>query len=428
MIWSFLEGGLAYGLVLFVLLTPQTREIPLQVKFLNLEKEDIYLCWMSAYARENEILFGSHQKCFKIMTNDDLIMNTYVGHRFLALPVRRTSEITKQFFAMDSASLQYNISFSHRSDTKVDYTQLSLSYLWNNLLLRYRHEVVVCISVLLITLDLFGKRHNPSRAAAHLNLNQLAIPRRFLKAFATLMMLINHASYIFLADHPSWMRLGALPADLGGSMHLYCWLTGYNYSSKSKNHVWCILVAFLILEQFCRLPAPFAYESLVTIVVARVILSFSIFEDFLLNYSILSHAVLIALLLLSGPFLNADGLRILQISGFLYAIAGRLFVLPVNYSKQLIWLFAGGLQILIIVWKATLSEVDTSSRLEVIIAALCLSWYCFHLLLLGLPLKKPIWNPKSTTVMNIISRYSLEIYVIHLFLAYFYHLSENIAS
>lgn len=422
MFWSFLERAIAYALVIAALFSPLTKDRSLQVTFMNFEEEDVYLCWMSAYAREYEVISGSRDNCY--IVTEGVLLNTFTGHRFLALPINMTSNIKKQFFVIDQA-IQYNISFTNQSNQLSNYSDFSFAYFWNHSMLRYRHEVVVLFAIIFITGDLLFKRPKPESKFTQSNAVQLGIPRQYLKAFATLMMLINHASYLFLADYPAWMRLGALPADLGGSMHLYCWLTGYNHSSHSRTQVWGILIAFLLLEQYCRLPPPFAYESLMTIVVARILFSQPKFNYFLQNCSIIFHGLLIAILLLSEPFLNADGLRILQISGLLYAIAGKLFILPIDTWKQFIWLFAGSLRILFISWKSTLSEVDPSSSPQIAITALCLGWFVFHIILLGYPMKKPYWNPTVYSPIMILSRYSLEIYVIHLFLAYYYHLSVH---
>jgi hypothetical protein len=432
MIWKFMERGLAYGLILMILLRQRDHhQTPIDVIFQNLEKENVSLCWMSAYARENEIISKASEKCFKIAVDDGIKMKTFETHRFLAVSSRKPTDggsYDINYFVMDPEIKQYNISFRHTESPQIN-SNISFSYLWNYYFLRYRHQVMIGLTLLLISLDFFPSPSLPKDALQTIKSpRQLAVPRQGLKAFATLTMLLNHASYLLLKDSPSWMRLGALPADMAGSMHLFCWLTGYNYSPYSRSQSWTILVLFLILEQYCRLPSPFAYESLMTIVFARKLLSFSPFQSFLLRASLLFHSIFIVFLLSTESFLNADGLRILQISGLIYAIAGRTFVLPVDIWKQLLWLFAGSFKVLLIVWTVTLSEIDTSSIPQLTVAALCLLWFIFHLFLFGCPVKKPFWKYSPNFMITFLSRYSLEIYGAHLFLAYYYHLQSTTSS
>jgi hypothetical protein len=429
MIWKILERGLAYGLIIVFLLMPRgENQISIDVVFKNLENETVSLCWMSSFAREEEIISNAADHCFKIVVGDGVNMKTYANHRFLAVSSssKRADNVSStKYFVMDPNITQHNISFGEPKLLQID-SNISFSYLWNYYILRYRHQVMIGLTLLLISLDLFSSSSPPKDGlkSVESSSRQLAVPRQVLKAFATLMMLLNHASYLFLQDSP-WMRIGALPADLAGSMHLFCWLTGYNYSSYSRSQSWAILVLFLLLEQYCRLPSPFAYESLMTIVLARKFLSYPIFQSFLLKSSLLFHSILIIILLSAESYFNVDGLRILQISGLIYAIAGRLFVLPVDIWKQLIWLFAGSFKILLLVWTVTLKGIDTSSTLQIAAAALCLLWFFFHLFLLGCPVKKPLWKYSPNFMITFLSRYSLEIYGGHLFLAYAYHLHRT---
>lgn len=426
MVWKSLERALAYGFILmFLLRRLDHEEVSLDVTFRNLEKEEVYLCWMNSYARESEIITKASETCFKVAANDGMKMNTFVSHRFLAVSSSSSSQPNDDnntnYFVMDPEITQYNISFTRKEHQDQQPHQMSLSYFWNYHLLRYRHEVMVGLALLLISLDLLFSFGLPKDGLQTVTTSsrQLAIPRQVLKAFATLMMLVNHASYLLLHDYPSWMRLGTLPADLAGSMHIFCWLTGYNYSPHSRSQSWTILVLFLLLEQYCQLPSPFSYESLMTIVFARQLLSFSRFQSFLLKSPLLFHSIFIVILLSTESYLNACGLRILQISGLIYAIAGRMFVLPVDIWKQFLWLFAGSLRIILLVWNVTLKEIDTSSIPQIVVAALCLLWFVFHLILLGRPVKKALWDYSPNVIITFLSRYSLEIYGIHLFLAYF---------
>jgi hypothetical protein len=425
---SILELIFAYGLILFVLSIPPPSEVPIKAQFVNSESEAVAICWMSSYTREHELISGSLKDCYEVKVNDQLNMQTYAGHRFLAFPVQRRAEAPTRYFSMEPQTTRYHISFSGMESLSLplssDQPNISVSYVWNTFILRYRHELMMTFALFLIAWEIFFPTRTPKDSLKTVNSSskQLAVPRQELKAFATTTMLLNHASYIFLRASPAWLRLGCLPADLAGSMHLYCWLTGYNFTPQSRSESWMILTVYILLEHFCRLPSPFAYESLMTIVLARKLLSTSFFETFLLKWSLCFHACFIALCLQFAPIFNADGLRVLQVTGFLYAIAGRMFVLPVDASKRLIWLFAASLKIILLIWTLTIKEIDLSSVAQVVVTTLCLLWFTFHLVLLGFPLKEPLRRYTPNLVVTFLSRYSLEIYGVHLFLAYAYQL------
>ena len=530
----------SYLLIIYFLFQKSPHDLPIKITFYNDNYYDILLCWISPFIREDELIKLAPKGCYTIRSNDGILLTTYISHRFLSLPANKSYliqnitsnyQIQPKFYSINNETKSYQISFQssqeNNNKNNGDEFEWTTSYLWNYILLRYRHQVMVLLMIIFFLLDLLFPSNHPiiintesptptpssppplpeshnnkdnninqvSNITENVTINnqkkrknkknknhdshqenknkvnsnvhtdmtlispsntiqmnnrennkldeekkevkkdekddddnskilshQLAIPRQSLKSFATLMMLLNHFSYLFLQSNPIWMKLGALPADLAGSSHIFYWLVGYNKSNYNRSETWKVLFILFLLEQFCRLPSPFSYESLLTIVISRKFLSSDWFNYFLLNYSILFHSFVIILLIYFNSIFNSEGLRLFQNIGFIYAISGRLFIISNNSYKNMLWLFAGSSYLLIkTINHNSFEEFDNSSIWQVLALFFSLSWYCIHILLFSFPLEAPLWKTNSLLTI-FFSRYSLEIYVIHLFLAYCYHL------
>lgn len=445
---------LSYFIVICSFFQKTSDETSLLVTFYNYNSYDLYLCWISPSARESEIIQKSPEGCYIMDANGGIRSTTYKSHRFLILPSNKTLLNTKDrnnqtispiFISIDLEPKEYHILFNSsdvtdNNNNNVNYYykssnhfQWNSSYIWNYILLRFRHEVMVIVIILLATWNILNSSFTTKTKIVNNNNNnkndnkyhQLAIPRQGLKSFATIMMLLNHASYIFLRSYPSWMKLGTIPADLAGSSHLYYWLVGYNMSNNNRSYNLKVLLVLFSLEQFCRLPSPFTYESLLTVVILRHLLSIKLFDYFLLNYSIFFHSILIFIFIQLNPIFNGEGLRLCQMIGVIYAISGRMFVISSDPYKNMLWLFAGSGHIIFkMVSVNSFDVIDLTSSLQVLLLSFSLTWYCLHILLFSFPLENPFWKSNSSFTI-FFSRYSLEIYVVHLFLAYFYHLYIN---
>ena len=267
----------------------------------------------------------------------------------------------------------------------------------------------------------------------------LLIPRHSLKCFAVLNMLLNHVSYALLESKSTTQTLGTLPADLIGSAQIFWFLVGYHHSHSHSPSVRSgtstLLITFVLLEHFCRLPSPFTFETLMTVVVARALLTSKVFNfngdssegqsSVFAELPLLIHAVMCSALIAVNNLFNASGLRLLQCTGILYAIAGRLFLTrSLSHSTNgraahYLWLAAAwGLQFKL-VWTTKLSAlvVDMTTLPVVCVAAVCVSGAVGQLVLFACPVSAPLWTPSSASVW--VSRHSLEIYVFH-FVALWY--------
>mmetsp|Transcript_9625 Transcript_9625/g.18071 ORF Transcript_9625/g.18071 Transcript_9625/m.18071 type:complete len:253 (-) Transcript_9625:146-904(-) len=250
-------------------------------------------------------------------------------------------------------------------------------------------------------------------------------------------MIVNHLSYLLFKDKTMEQNLGTLPADLIGSSQIFWFLVGYQQSTShapsARFDTTQLLLAFLALEHFCRLPRPLTYETLMTVAVARTLLNSDIFdynkEKKMCLFSelpLLIHSVCCCALISVQDIFNASGIRLFQCIGLLYAIAGRLFhsnspgaPVGVKYARYLWLVAAWGLQ-LKIVWSTKLKFMDVNIYSpEVVVIGLCFLGAILQVVVFACPRENALWTPATVTVW--ISRHSLEIYCAHLVVLWFFY-------
>lgn len=451
-----LVGCAAIAYLIFVI---EDHSVAMTV--INDSEVDVAMCWMNSYNTESEVSMRSPKGCYLIDRNDEIRLNTYVGHRFLILPKNPRIDRNDNYFLIASKNVLstkvstlkniYNhINFSLSS--KLEF-RVFIDNLWSTLL-RYRLIVITSIVSTIILFELIS----PKTKVNNTNTSQVsqsypAIPRNSLKCYAVITMLLNHFGHICITDK-LMTKLYTIPATAGGSFDIFMWLVGYNTSQQKYSESAKILIVFLVLELFVALPSPFSYSSLVTAVAIRYITNSKWFaynntskSCLFADYHILYHMLLCMALISCENVLNADGIRLLEVQGLLAGIAGRLFncTNPVSLtdssnekkgmkesdafinsnfiqiSKLFVWTYALFLMKSNVLWLAYLQQEENLFAVTLRNAYLYLVLAVFVVIFLVLlfPCKKPLWS-KSSRVAKVISHYSLEIYFVHLVLGFLY--------
>lgn len=470
------QGLLAVVLVILVIVSPpqiSPSNTAVTVKIRNPTSSSVGLCWLSSYARENELIKNAPDGCYQIGVGEKntFTLKTYTGHRFILLPWEK--EITSHPQSRVAAGVASGGDADAQSiptmflyikpnvhQYEVEFNKTSLGILaeiaspddaWQ-LLLRNRHYFMI----LLVSLYFLAQKladYPSSSSSESMRVSHrlgktakkgvvdvtesdvkknsppaLMIPRHSLKCFAVLNMILNHISYLIFKSNSTWQFLGTLPADLIGSSQIFWFLVGYQHAStrKERSDSSKLLVVFCLLEHFCRLPRPITYETLLTVVVARSLLSSDVF---LMDEStkcclfaqlpVLLHSVCCCALIAINDLFNGSGLRLLQCTGLMYAVAGKLFMsshreAPLEArAAHFTWLLAAcGLQFKL-VWISKLNSIDINS-VEGRVACVCVLGAVCQAVLFAVPTKAPAWSSSSVAVW--ISRHSLEIYCAHLVL------------
>ena len=437
----------------------------LTVKFLNPTESDVALCWLSTYDRENELLEKAPEGCYRIGVGveNTFSLNTYNGHRFILLPwdkqevsssesvalVNPKPYVPTMFLYMKPELTFYEVKFKSSLASLEDIT--SVDDAWQHLLRNRHYFMIFVVSVYLLSLQFLAPISARSRKASQRQQNMIAkkttevkvsetetnliIPRHSLKCFAVLNMVLNHCAYMFFPDRPAYQLVGTIPADLIGSAQLFWFIVGLHPVSSRplsvRSESSTLLIVFFLLEHFCRLPKPLTYETLFTIVVARSLLSCDMFQYkenkkccTFSEFPIWIHGLCCCFLISINGIFNANGLRLLQCTGLLYAITGRLFLSSHPAASlsarapHYLWLLAAcGFQ-LKVVYVSKLSSLDIYTP-QAIVVAVCLLGAVCQAALLARPVKQSWWA--STRVEVWVSRYSLEIYCIHLVALWFFY-------
>ena len=424
------------------------------VKILNPTESPVALCWLSSYARENELIENSPDGCYRIGQGEKntFTLNTFEGHRFILLPWDKKAYADENFATLPTIFVYmkpgltfYEVEFKSTIESLRDID--SLTDFWQQLLRHRHHFMIFLVSLYILNMQFINYTSYQTRkpAGKHRRVDGISevntlISRQSLKSFAVISMILNHISYILFDEKSLWRFIGTIPADLIGSSQIFWFLVGLHHASSHttavRSNSVVILVSFLLLEHFCRLPKPLTYETLFTVVVCRTLLSLDIFQyDKELKlvsfsrYPIWLHAILCSLIIAANDIFNANGLRLFQCVGILYAVAGRLFLCgrstaPLSSrAAQFVWLLAAsGFQIKCI-WANKVSYLEIYS-IQSVVTFFCFLGALFQFYIFAFPVKNSLWVPSKSAVM--LSRYSLEIYVGHLVLLWLFNESKLI--
>ena len=435
---SAVVSVLAYCIVIYIILyfNPTEDETAVKAIISNSAARDVAVCWGSAYDREHEIVARSPEGCYRVNANSQMLMNTYSGHRFVILPYEKSDLQDYWFISIKKDTTNYEVGFK----VEVGYDDMTWSDIWSEVL-RRRHVITMTIAsvyLVMLHLPLFPSTAHPEETEQKQYppipkqdkiRTYLAIPRQSLKCLAVILMLLNHVTYLLYQDTPSVLLVGTIPADLGGSSAIFSFLVGYNTSLQStRANTTILIVVFMLLEQWVRLPRPFVYEYLFTYAVARSFLSTSMLRVEhvtglpscrLASYPIWVHAGLICILISSNGLFNAEGIRLMQNTGLLLAILGRLFVTCRQVEIRFLWALSASLFMLKNTWHK-LSTADVNSPIEMTVGVVCVMGLCLETILFTIPVAREQVLWKHSRISSFLSRYSLEIYVSHLVLFYAY--------
>ena len=347
-------------------------------------------------------------------------------------------------------------------------------------LLRFRHSLMLFMGTVIVGTLWLGQNTNIKNSDTTLNprcydCDKLMLHRHSIKCFAVGTMLLNHFSYAFFDG--VWQRLGCLPADIGGSMSLFHWLVGCCFPYKHKVNIESessqnftyrngeirIIIALLFLEHFIRLPRPYTCETLFSIVIGRLFLNTSWLQlrpenkygpCRLMNQPIIIHGLLITTLALLHPIFNNQGLRLFHCHSLLYVVSGRMYVsanlaerssdedspmidsgkdfntkdhddkiygkkykfIAHNHLVRLLWIGSASYLQLRDAFRSDLLVIASEGNIvQILIGVLICLGATFQMVVLCTASVPYLWQPSS--VAQIISKYSLEIYVIHYFAA-----------
>lgn len=491
---QYLQNVVSVLTVVLVILYPpklfdSSNSTPITINILNPTLSPIGLCWLSSFAREDEVTQNAPKGCYKIGVGveNTFNLNTFTGHRFIILPwdkeeddrilpsgtvnsYRKSTFSPSTFLYIRPNMTSFTVEFKSSLATLGDVTNVEDAW---QLLLRNRHYfMILLVSIYIVALQYTSPLSNLSpkpnqrlqRTKSKADMTgpgctqvTMLVPKHSLKCFAVINMLLNHLGYLVFQDKKAslWQLAGTLPADLVGSSQIFWFLVGYHHAPRlpgsSHSHSIRLLVAYFLLEQFCRLPSPFSYDTLFTVVVARSLLSLKVFDSNqdtsgICSFSQLSiwvHCLCCCVLIICNDTFNSNGVRLLQCTGILYAVAGRLFALskfPCTPSGDwkcdgldsngrsthrvalLLWLLAAWSLQLSLTWKSKLvtlwDDLVFFSLPSALIGA-CLLGAVGQFMLLSCPVRKPLWTPSNLAVW--VSRHSLSIYCSHLMLLWWYY-------
>lgn len=534
--------------------------------FRNHSDRNMAVCFKSPYVSESELVAVAPDDCSFIGRRSSINVNTYEGHAFVILPWEKPDNVPTEYgvvvmrpdvtvvnVELDAVlsavpPLWYTLKANrHYLSLLVGVLALFVEYISTTMQTsddekRYNHRQEVESSTISSSSTSTTTTSTTTTTSSHRQsilrsqLGELLVPRHSLKGMAVTLMLIDHAAYRLLSGSEGIMRVFTLPADIGSSMHIFSWLTGYHVVLDGKNSSFtahnstntsfrsasvAILIVYYAMDYWVRLPSPFTYEALMTVVLARSLFSTRYFAVRQQQPAVVSteqgcagaddgtsagdtgismdanrgkktkkgtkaakisgdiniedkkeknnytssaritcdfaefhpwvHSVFLCTLIVTNYVTTVDGLRLFFNSGLIFAVAGRLFVVSASSSlarsNMLLWLFSGQIYVFRGVWDRTISKADFTSSIEVVGICIGVLWQLCVLYVLSHPVsatnddddddataedtdlavkvnekkkKKTVLFSRASTLAVLLSRYSLEIYVVHLAALYAY--------
>lgn len=399
---------------------PGQRPIPLAVCYLNVGME------------VEDLIATKESSCFKMEYG--LRMNTYENHEFYV--ASWDSPKSTDLFEPRIVTIERGLTTIQlgREAPAAARTQ----WRWKSELKKHSETVATAIGVVMLAIILATPARAKSKNAAAKD-NKLsyqdcfgpAVPRSTLKAYAVVTMLMQHFALLFIPESTdkTLKLLLTLPADIGGSAVVFCFLAGLTIPDVSRWGEAVIVGAYLLLQVLCPLPSPMSYETLLTIVGMRLLFRTPFFriskreEKGATTLSspfgranIVWHGILCAAVVQMYDICSGNILKIFNSTMTVAAVGGHLLLQGASVHRIALWILPS---VVLKAFDASLRvDCDGSSTAFV---TLCQAFGAFMALALlfqfflqCVPKKQPWWQ--SSRLSKWLASKSLEIYVMHLFL------------
>ena len=368
------------------------------------------------------------------------VVNTFVGHQFAVV---ERSQVT-QYGTTNRPKILTALVNMHTVDVAnmVEYDPLThFDYLveWQRLIL-LRKQIITAIACVLLAIALVtnvshsdhtGKKvvyaNKKAATCKSPEVHSTLLPRNIIKGYAVVTMILNHVGHVFTSRDSFVKPFFTTLADAGGSMHLFNWLVGYNTTAVARSSEVWLLGLFVFMQVFVSLPPPVTYETLLSISVKRWLLNTSYFRvDATTGRSqwgdapILVDVVLIVVIICMENITGPEGLKMIPTNGLLFAACGRLFATSkVDPFTRLLWVVTSGVHTMFSM-RYTLAIVlrdyptyqyiyGTAFVILTLVHTVVINWKG------STDSKVRRWNPQGYlhTIGSFLSRYSLEIYLLH---------------
>jgi hypothetical protein len=417
-----LQFSTALAISLFGLYASNSFKVTKQfnAKVINFSSNSMAFCYLNPDYTLGEVITTPSRFCAQILPKDTYSMITYASHRFYVFPwsPQHRADFTPQIITMFPSVTEYRLRSTGLDAIDVSLFDRFVEY-WGSLC-GQRHKIGASFAIVLLGFSyIFASQtnklhHSTSFPASH---RQIYAPRASLKCLATVAMLLNHVGHFLFVKNNFQKQVLTFPADIGLSSHLYWWLAGFG-SGRIRSSDSQLLVAYLLLLYIADLPSPFTYETLLNVATIRLITSWAPMKT-LSESNVLVHGVLCCALLISGLLFDSDCLKILHTEGLALGISSNLLTLHTDALKRLIWVFP----VIMLIFYKNYTRLTTDkdiNNLNIFQYSYFGIWtlisVAVHSAVLFVPVAKSAW--KSSNLTEIISRYSLEIYVVHILILY----------
>jgi hypothetical protein len=387
------------------------------------------VCYLGHGVEIKDLLEKKETSCFKM--DYGLIINTYDSHEFFVTPWEEDG--SSEPFEGRLIRMQHGVSLIELAPK----ASTLLMNMWKSELKKHCHDVATAIGALLLGAIFFMSRNKrvvnagDSRHIRPVRYEECfgpIMPRSTLKAYAVVTMLTQHFGLLFLDDSSNkLLRLAlTLPADIGGSAIVFCFLAGLTLPDESRWSEAVIIGAYMLLQALCPLPSPMSYETLITIAAMRMLWRnpfFTISKDQengnttlsspFARLSILWHAVLCAAVVQMHHICSGSILKIFNPTMTLVAVGGHLLLQGARLPLIALWVLPSVALKALDGWLRVQCEGDLATPCLAIGGVLMLALIT-QCIVQCLPAKQPLWH--SSRLSRWLASNSLEIYVIHLFL------------
>jgi hypothetical protein len=393
--------------------------------------QPLAVCYLGYGVDINHLIENKATRCFKM--DYGLILNTYDGHEFFVTSWEDSG--SPELFEGRLIRMQFNVSQIELAPK----ASASLGHMWRSELKKHSHDVATAIGALLLGAIFIMPRHNlavkeeDSKQSRRTQVRYQQcfgpiVPRSTLKAYAVVTMLTQHFGLLFLDDssHKLLRLVLTLPADIGGSAVVFCFLAGLTLPDESRWSEAVIIGAYMLLQALCALPSPMSYETLITIAAMRLLWRTPYFKisksqedgestlsSCFARQSILWHAVLCAAVVQMHHVCSGNILKIFNPTMTLVAVGGHLLLQGARLHLIALWVLPSVALKAVDLWLRVQCQEDLATPCQAIGGVMMVAMI-FQCILQCMPAKHPLWH--SSYLSRWLASNSLEIYVGHLFL------------